>query len=71
MPIQGIGQEWNVLVPCFGFSVTGPGVDLAGANLEPFGTAIPENADQPDGGIPGAQRQSRRQLLRSPSRPPC
>ena len=41
MPIQGLGQDWNVLVPCFGFSITGPGVDLAGANLQTFGRADP------------------------------
>jgi hypothetical protein len=57
MPIKGLGQDWNVLVPCFGFSISGPGVDLAGANLEGFGPAIPEDASRPDGGIPGAQRQ--------------
>jgi hypothetical protein len=57
MPIQGLGQDWNVLTPCFGFSITGPGVDLAGANLETYGLAIPEDASRPDGGIPGAQRQ--------------
>jgi hypothetical protein len=57
LPIQGLGQEWNVLEPCYGFSVTGPGVDLAGANIAPFGTAVPEDASRPDGGIPGAQRQ--------------
>ena len=57
MPIKGLGQDWNVLVPCFGFSVAGPGVDLAGANLEFYGQAIPEDASRPDGGIPGAQRQ--------------
>ena len=47
-----------MLVPCFGFSLTGPGIDLAGANLGFFGRAIPENAALPDGGIPGVQRQS-------------
>ena len=57
LPIQGLGQEWNVLEPCYGFSVTGPGVDLAGANLAPFGTTVPEDASRPDGGIPGAERQ--------------
>ena len=50
LPIQGLGQEWNVLEPCYGFSVTGPGVDLAGANLAPFGTTVPEDASRPDGG---------------------
>ena len=33
MPINGLGQDWNVLEPCFGFSISGPDVDLAGANL--------------------------------------
>jgi hypothetical protein len=56
--IQGLGQDRNVLVPCFGFEVTGPGVDLAGANLEFFGTASPADPNLPDGGIPGAQRQA-------------
>ena len=58
LPIQGLGQDWNVLVPCFGFSITGPGVDLAGSHLESFGPAFPEDGNLPDGGIPGAQRQA-------------
>ena len=57
VPIEGLGQAHNVLEPCFGFEITGPGVDLAGANLETFGPAYPEDANLPDGGIPGAQRQ--------------
>ncbi|WP_157591915.1 hypothetical protein [Solirubrobacter soli] len=57
VPIDGLGQAYNVLTPCFGFEVKGPGVDLAGANLETFGPAYPEDASLPDGGIPGAQRQ--------------
>jgi hypothetical protein len=58
VPIEGLGQAHNVLEPCFGFDITGPGVDLAGANLETFGPAFPEDAQAPDGGIPGAQRQA-------------
>jgi hypothetical protein len=58
VPIAGLGQAHNVLTPCFGFEITGPGVDLAGANLETFGVAYPEDANLPDGGIPGAQRQA-------------
>jgi hypothetical protein len=58
VPIAGLGQAHNVLTPCFGFEISGPGVDLAGANLEGFGPAIPEDASLPDGGIPGAQRQA-------------
>lgn len=54
---DGLGQAQNVLVPCFGFEIKGPGVDLAGAHVESFGPAVPEDASLPDGGIPGAQRQ--------------
>jgi hypothetical protein len=56
VPIDGLGQAHNVLTPCFGFEIKGPGVDLAGANLEGFGPAIPEDPSLPDGGIPGVQR---------------
>ena len=58
VPIDGLGQAHNVLVPCFGFEIKGPGVDLAGAHLETFGVAHPEDPSLPDGGIPGAQRQA-------------
>ena len=71
LPIQGLGQDWNVLVPCFGFSITGPGVDLAGANLQPFGHTIPENAEPARRRDPRRAAPGRRQLRRSPSRPRC
>jgi hypothetical protein len=58
VPIAGLGQAQNVLTPCFGFEIKGPGVDLTGANLEFFGVATPENASLPDGGIPGAKRDA-------------
>src|ERR1700754_735097 len=57
VPIEGLGQSHNVLEPCYGFEIKGSGVDLAAANLEPFGPVLPENPNAPDGGIPGAQRQ--------------
>lgn len=56
MPVQGLGVDWNVLIPCWGFSITGPGIDIAGANLQGFGAVIPEDPSLPDGGIPGAVR---------------
>ena len=58
VPINGLGQARNVLEPCYGFEITGPGVDLAAANVETFGPVIPEDANRPDGGIPGVQRQA-------------
>jgi hypothetical protein len=58
VPIQGLGQASNVLTPCFGFEIKGPGVDLAGADLEFFGVTTPEDPSKPDGGIPGAQRDA-------------
>ena len=44
VPIAGLGQAQNVLEPCFGFEIKGPGVDLAGANLETFGPVDPNDA---------------------------
>ena len=64
MPIQGLGQDWNVLVPCFGFSITGPGVDLAGANLEPFGHGHPRGRRPARRRDPGRAAPARRQLRR-------
>jgi hypothetical protein len=58
VPIEGLGQAHNVLVPCYGFDIKGPGVDLAGAHVETFGPVFPEDPSLPDGGIPGAQRQA-------------
>ena len=54
MPIAGLGQHFNVLVPCYGFAIHGSGVDLAGGDLPPVGYVFPEDASRPDGGIPGA-----------------
>ena len=47
-----------MLEPCFGFEIKGPGVDLAGANLETFGPSSPEDAEPARRGIPGAQQQA-------------
>lgn len=59
MPITGLGQDANVLQPCWGFEIRGPGVDLVAAGLEIFGTVVPEpgHEHRPDGGIDGAERQ--------------
>jgi hypothetical protein len=37
MPVKGLGDGFNYETPCFGFTVSGPGVDLAAALLAPFG----------------------------------
>ena len=37
MPVQGLGQDLNVETPCFGFQVSGPGVDIQAAELAPYG----------------------------------
>jgi hypothetical protein len=37
MPLTEMGTENHVLVPCWGFEVEGPGVDVAAANLDTFG----------------------------------
>ena len=71
MPIKGLGQDWNVLEPCFGFSVTGPGVDLAGANLESYGQADPGGRRAgPTAGSP-VRSASPTAASPSPSRPRC
>lgn len=59
MPIAGLGQGANVLQPCWGFEVRGPGVNLVAAGLETYGTVVPEpgHENRPDGGVPGAERQ--------------
>ena len=71
VPIPGLGQAQNVLEPCFGFEITGPGVDLAGANLETFGTTVSRGREPARRRHPGRAAPGRRQLQRSPSRPPC
>ena len=55
VPINGLGQAHNVLEPCFGFEITGPGVDLAGANLETFGPIAAD--DEELQGLPNVVRQ--------------
>jgi hypothetical protein len=70
--IVGLGQDYNLLLPCFGFDIHGGGTDLDVANPRAFGPvrsnpdAItpPDSPPAPDGvrhigdgGIPGAQRQ--------------
>ncbi|HEV2999979.1 MAG TPA: hypothetical protein VGW75_04490 [Solirubrobacteraceae bacterium] len=60
VPIRGLGQDQNVLLPCYGFAIRGPGVELLGANLNPFGRVVPEPGHEQtsDGGVPGAERQA-------------
>jgi hypothetical protein len=59
MRIAGLGTDANVLLPCWGFDIAGPGVSLAAADLHVFGPVIPEPGEEnkPDGGMPGAVRQ--------------
>ena len=59
MPVAGLGVDANVMLPCWGFEISGPGVSLVAAELNPFGQVWPEPGDEnkPDGGIPGAVRQ--------------
>jgi hypothetical protein len=40
MPLKGLGENFNYETPCFGFTISGPGVDLAAALLAPFGKVI-------------------------------
>jgi hypothetical protein len=40
MPVKGLGTDFNYETPCFGFTVSGPGVDLNAALLAPFGKVI-------------------------------
>jgi hypothetical protein len=40
MPLKGLGENFNYETPCFGFTVSGPGVDLAAALLAPFGKVV-------------------------------
>src|SRR6201995_1927678 len=40
MPVQGLGQDFNFETPCFGFQVSGPGVDIEAALLAPFGKVV-------------------------------
>jgi hypothetical protein len=50
----------GVLVPCWGFGVTGPGIDYAVADLDSYGGPTdpePGHENESDGGIPGAERQ--------------
>ena len=68
VPINGLGQAHNVLEPCFGFEITGPGVDLAGANLETFGPVPSGDAELI--AQPGV-RHSPTGATRSPSPRPC
>jgi hypothetical protein len=68
----GLGQDHNLLLPCFGFDIHGGGTDLDVANPRSFGpvrsnpdaTTPPDTPPSPDGvrhigdgGIPGAQLQ--------------
>ena len=70
VPINGLGQAQNVLEPCFGFEITGPGVDLAGANLQPFGPAYPEDPTSPTAASPAPSARPTA-ASRSPSPRPC
>jgi hypothetical protein len=40
MPLKGLGENFNYETPCFGFTVSGPGVDLQAALLAPFGKVV-------------------------------
>jgi hypothetical protein len=59
MRVSGLGTEANVMLPCWGFAISGPGVSLSAAELNVFGPVLPEPSDvnKPNGGIPGAVRQ--------------
>jgi hypothetical protein len=67
-----LGQDYNLLLPCFGFDIHGGGTDLDVANVRGFGpvrqdpgaTTPPDTPPSPDGvrhigdgGIPGAELQ--------------
>jgi hypothetical protein len=43
MNLSEMGRGWHVLVPCWGFDIVGPGVDLSAANLSTFGPIPPAN----------------------------
>jgi hypothetical protein len=57
VPINGLGQAQNVLEPCYGFEISGPGVDLAGANLEFFGPVASDDQELINAGL-GVQQQA-------------
>jgi hypothetical protein len=59
LPITGIPENFNTLLPCAGFEIKGSGVDLAAVNLNGFGpvTPMPGKEGTPDGGIRFAERQ--------------
>jgi hypothetical protein len=40
MPVKGLGTDFNYETPCFGFAVSGPGVDITAALLAPFGKVV-------------------------------
>lgn len=60
LKIKGLGEDFNVLLPCWGFDIHGGGVDLDVGQPVAFGpTAAPDprRLGTPDGRVPGSQQQ--------------
>jgi hypothetical protein len=53
MNISALGKDSNVLIPCWGFSIEGPGIDLAAGGLYAFGPVYvePGQRDLPRGAV--------------------